>query len=396
VTDPSALHDLLQAPGNLDLAAVSRLLTAEFEADGALVLVVDPTGRELQVGAADPPGGVVERALRIPVGYGVVGLVALNGHAVTMVDDSPRNSAHRQLLRLGTDQTVARMCVPARGLASAIKAVLSVHRHRPVAFTRAELETAQRVADVVGLRLHAQDLLGAAEQHRSRRGRLIAQAVSAQEAERRRIAGDLHDGVTQAVASLAFHLSAADVGLTAISAANPAAAGALVEIKAARRLAGLAYDETRAAISGLHSLILDDLGLVGALESLAQSVPQLEIEFRGDPPDRIGAVPDHCAAVLYRIAQEAINNAVKHAESQRAVLSVRLVGDSVIVGVTDDGIGFDVAAAQDASTPVGEHYGLSSIAERCALIGATLRIDSVEGRGTALIVELPLGQAPVD
>ncbi len=392
MTDPSALHDLLVAPGELDLAAVSRLLTTDFEADGSLVFVVDPTGRELQVGAADPPGGVVEHALRIPVGYGVAGLVALNGYAVTMVDDSPRNNAHRQLLRLCADQTVARMCLPARGLASAIVAVLSVHRHRPVAFTEAELRTAQLFADLVGLRLHAQELLGAAEEHRSQRGRLIAQAISAQEAERRRIADDLHDGVTQAVASLAFHLSAADVGLAAISAGHPAAAEALVDIQSARRLAGLAYDETRAAISGLHSLILDDLGLVAALESLAQSVPQLDIEFRRDPADRIGEVPDHCAAVLYRIAQEAINNAVKHAESRSAVLSIRRVGDSVVVGFTDDGIGFNVAAvhAQTASTAFGEHLGLSSIAERCALIGATLRIDSVEGRGTALIVELPL------
>ncbi len=391
MTDLSALHDLLLAPGDLQLGEVARFFTGAFKADGSVVFVVDPTGRELHVGAAEPSSGAAERGLSIPVGYGVTGLVAQNGRAVTLVDDSPRNSAHRQLLRLGPDQTVSRMCLPARGLAPAIVAVLSIHRHRPVPFSEADLEGAQRLADLVGLRLYAQSLLGAAEEHQSERDRMIAHAISAQEAERRRIAGDLHDGVTQALVSLTFHLSAAEVGLAATREADVAAAGALVEIQSARRLAGLAYDETRAAISGLHSLTLDDLGLVAALKSLTQTVPQLDIEFRGDAADRLGDVPDHCAAVLYRIAQEAINNAVKHAEAERAVVSIRRAGDSVVLGITDDGVGFDVASVREqAPDSRGDHFGLSSIAERCALIGARLRIDSVEGRGTAVIVELRL------
>ena len=165
----------------------------------------------------------------------------------------------------------------------------------------------------------------------------------------------------------------------------------LTQIQDARTLARLAYDETRAAISGLHSLLLEDLGLFAALESLASTVPQLDVEFRSDPIERVGVVPDHCAAVLYRIAQEAINNIAKHADAGHAVLSLRRVGDVVVLGVTDDEVGFDVGAVRAPQTTVkrGEHFGLSSIAERCALIGATLRIDSVEGRGTGVIVEVP-------
>ncbi len=392
MTDETVLHDLLLVPRDVDLLAVARLFTASFDADGSIVFVLDMAGRELRVGAADPPGGVVEKALHIPVGYGVAGLVAANGRAVTLVDDAPRNSAHRQLMGLGPGATVARMCLPSRGVGSAIAGVVSVHRHRPLPFTDTELDRAQRIADLVGLRLYAQNLLGAVDEHRSQRDRLIAQAVSAQEAERRRIAGDLHDGVTQVLASLTFHLSAAQVGLSSSRDGNQATAEALHRIRDARRLADLAYDETRAAVSGLHSLILDDLGLVAALESLTQTVPQLEIEFRGDSADRIRGVPDHCAAVLYRIAQEAINNAVKHAEAQRAILSIRRVGDTVVLGLTDDGVGFDAGAVrgQDVASRE-EQFGLSSIAERCALIGARLRIESVEGRGTAVIVELPVG-----
>ena len=101
------------------------------------------------------------------------------------------------------------------------------------------------------------------------------------------------------------------------------------------------------------------------------------------------SLPDHAAAALYRIAQEALNNAAKHADARRAVVSLRRVGTAVVLAVSDDGVGFDAQKVRSRSLSKGdaEHYGLSSIAERCALIGAALRIDSVEGRGTAVIVE---------
>lgn len=388
----SALHRLLLVPGELNLPAVARFLGEALDADGSIIFLVDQKANELNVGAVHPPGHGVEKQLKIPVGYGVTGLVASKGHAVTLVDDSPRNEVHRTLLGLQPDQTVSRVCVPGHGTASRIVAVISVHRRGAAAFTEDELKNAQVYADLIGLRLFAEGLLGDVEEHQEQRNRLIEQAASAQEAERRRIAGDLHDGVTQALASLAFHLSAADVGLAATGPAERRIGDAQAQIMAARRLATLAYDETRAAIRGLHSLILEDLGLVAALESLTQVVPQPDIEFRTDPGEIVADVPDHCAAVLFRIAQEAINNVVKHADAGHAVLSLRRAEDAVVLAITDDGVGFDMASAraQRSVDALGEHFGLSSIAERCALIGASLRIDSVAGRGTAVIVELPL------
>jgi two-component system NarL family sensor kinase len=392
VTGLSSGRALLLAQRDLDLQAVARSFAECFDGDRSLVLTVDGTGKELEVAAAHPQGGAAERALRIPVGYGVAGLVALNGHAVRLDDDSPRNDAHRKLLSIAPGESVARMCVPARGLPGSIVAVISLYRHSARPFRDADVARAQPLADLLGLRLHAQRLLNTADANRSDRDRLIAQAISAQEAERRLIAGDLHDGVMQALVSLTFHLSAADVSLARTCAEPASVLEAGVQIQAARRLARLAYDETRAAISGMHSLILDDLGLVAALQSLTQSVPQLDIEFRSDHDGHFEDVPNHCAAALYRIAQEAINNAVKHAEVRRAVLSIRRVSDLVVLGVADDGAGFDVQSVRTSSlsSSDAQHFGLSSIAERCALIGATLRIDSIEGRGTALIVELPL------
>ncbi len=379
----------------VDLTAVCRALAECANAAGAIVFASD--GELLTVAAAVPGDRRAQAALSLPVGFGVTGLVARNGQPVLLEDDSPRNPAYRQLLALGPTGHVARMCLPARGGDGATSGVVALHREPGRPFSLDDVARLQPWVDLLGLWLQNRQLLAAVHDHRSDRDRLIAQAISAQEAERRRIAFDLHDGVTTALASMSFHLSAAELSLSEPeSEAEDPTARARTEIAAATTLANLAYAQTRAAISGLHSLVLDDLGLVAALESLTQTAPQLDVEFRADPPEAFADVPDHCAAALYRIAQEAISNTVRHARASRAVLSLRRVSDLVVLGVTDDGVGFDPKEKQDARAAIDEpvgatgHFGLSSIAERCALVGASLRIESMPGHGTAVIVELPL------
>jgi signal transduction histidine kinase len=379
-------------------AELARLLNADgvlvFSSDGQDLTVADVWPRHPNAGA-----------LTMPVGFGVTGLVARNGTPTVLETDSPRNALHRQLLQLEPRQTVARMCLPLRGLEGRIVGVLAAHRSPRTPFTPADVEQATSYAGVLGLRLHAEQLWLAVNRHRTERDRLIKQAISAQEAERRRIAFDLHDGVTTALASMSFHLSAADLTVSELAARNLLAGAApeadlgraRAELVSARELADLAYHQTRAAISGLHSLVLDDLGLVAAMESLAQTAGSGEggatIDLLVDPAAGLDEIPDHAAAALYRIAQEALANAVKHADAQRVVLSLRRVGDSIVLGCADDGKGFDpserrTARAGDADG--AQHFGLSSIAERCALIEASLRIESVPDRGTTLLVELPL------
>ncbi|HEY3013910.1 MAG TPA: GAF domain-containing sensor histidine kinase [Nocardioides sp.] len=384
----------------MTVAPSAEEMASRLGADGVVVLVND--GPELTVGEVWPPNPEVAPLLRIPVGFGVTGLVARNGKAVLIDEDSPRNLVHRQLLGLGPGETVARICVPAPGVSGVVVGVLAAHRRPSRPFTAEDLAAATRYAALVGLELHAEQLWRSVHRHRTERDRLIEAAISAQEAERRRIAFDLHDGVTTALASMSFHLSAADLSVADLVRATPgseAAERALAEVGAARQLADLAYRQTRVAISGLHSLVLDDLGLVAALESLAQTAagadgPQVDLVVaRGAAFDD---VPDHAAAALYRIAQETLGNAVKHSRAARVVLSLRRVGESVVLGCTDDGIGFDPDERRRsrADSDGTQHFGLSSIAQRCALIEASLRLESMPGRGTTVLVELPLPRGP--
>jgi len=387
-----------------DAEELARLLDAE----GVLVYAIE--GQDLSIvdiWPAHPSAG----SLRLQVGFGVTGLVARTRKAVLIDADSPRNPLHRRLLRLEPKQTVARMCLPLPGLDDSVVGVLAVHRDPQRPFGQADLDAAEEVAAGLGLRLHAEQLWRAVHRHRTERDRLIKQAISAQEAERRRIAFDLHDGVTTALASMAFHLSAADLTVSEVAAREAARepgregpegreAGELAQARdqltSVRELADLAYNQTRAAISGLHSLVLDDLGLVAAIESLVQMATTDDgpsIDLVVDPSAGTEELPDHAAAALYRIAQEALSNAVKHAEAARIVLSLRRVGESMVLGCADDGKGFDPEASRAeraGDAEGGQHFGLSSVAERCAMIEASLRVDSLPGRGTTVLVELPL------
>lgn len=394
------------APGTMPSAVPSaEELGRLLDVAGVLVYAIE--GQDLTIADIWPPHPSAG-SLTLQVGFGVTGLVARTHKPVLIEADSPRNVLHRQLLRLTPHQTVARMCLPLPGVDGSVVGVLAVHRDPGRPFGQADLDAAQSYAGVLGLRLHAEQLWHAVHRHRTERDRLIKQAISAQEAERRRIAFDLHDGVTTALASMAFHLSAADLTVSEIAAREAARdpgdqgreadqlARARDQLTSVRELADLAYNQTRAAISGLHSLVLDDLGLVAAIESLVQMASTdegPEIDLVVDPSADTEELPDHAAAALYRIAQEALANAVKHAEAARVVLSLRRVGDSMVLGCADDGKGFDPEAShaeRAGDADGGQHFGLTSVAERCAMIEASLRVDSLPGRGTTVLVELPL------
>jgi len=398
------LWQMLAAPVGFDLGALAQAFAEQTRSTGAVIQLSD--GAQLTVGGLYPPDPAAQAALVVLLGQGVTGLVARNGHGMRLGADRPRSPVHRHVLGLDHGGSVARLAVPARGLGGQILGVVSVHRSVDDPYTDMELTSLQPWADLLGLRLQVLGLRDAVDAHRDDRDRLIAQAISAQEAERRRIASDLHDGVTTAIASMSFHLNAAELSIEAAEALCDESseltrlAQARSQIGVARTLADRAYTQTRAAITGLHSLVLDDLGLVAALESLVETAPEAVMETVCDPPEEFADLPDHVAAALFRIAQESTSNAIRHGHASRVTVSLRRIGGGVVLGITDDGVGFDVrpdpmgrAAARAAGTE-GAHFGLSSIAERCVLVGASLRIESMPGRGTTVIVDLPVVDAP--
>jgi two-component system, NarL family, sensor kinase len=225
--------------------------------------------------------------------------------------------------------------------------------------------------------------------------RFAEQVISAQEAERRRLAADIHDGISQRLLSLSYHLDAAAAALDEKGGAGslPFAAE---QIALARQLVDLTLDEARAAIAGLRPPVLDDLGLTDALASLGRRTAAVPVSVEADYVD----LPEHVEIALYRIAQEALQNVVKHSGASVALIEMRESASGVILSVTDDGAGFDVAAvvsagpAEAGQAGDGEAgaagFGLPSMAERAELVGGTLEIRSAPGRGTTVTAMVPV------
>jgi signal transduction histidine kinase len=221
--------------------------------------------------------------------------------------------------------------------------------------------------------------------HEEALGRLIDKVVVAQEEERRRIAYDVHDGIAQLIVSAKQHLdTCADLW-----SRQPARAAS--ELATGRDRLGRALVETRRVLVALRPSALAADGLVGALrrslDEMAQDVGW-SVSLRAD----VGATPLPSAVetALFRIFQEALANAARHADTSRIDVDLRRDGPWLVLHVRDHGCGFDAD---------GHHrrgLGLSSMQERARLLGGSCVIESAPQAGTRLVVRVPLGNgAPI-
>ena len=147
--DPTALlsADVLAAvaaiaigpePVAAHLTDLARHLSEQLEADGCIVYGIDEAAEELFVSAVHPPVSENQAALRLPLGFGVTGRVAVDGIPAVLVDDAPRNPVHRALLGLRDGEAVSRMCVPALSPDGRTWAVVAIHSRTQRTFTAAE------------------------------------------------------------------------------------------------------------------------------------------------------------------------------------------------------------------------------------------------------------------
>ena len=195
-------------------------------------------------------------------------------------------------------------------------------------------------------------------------------------AERHRIARELHDAVAQKLFSL--RLTADAAAALVIRDADRARA----ELETVRRLAAEATDELRAIVDGLRPVDLAGDGLGAALRKQVEVLDRAHrpaVRFAGEPVPRLPPAREEAA---YRIAQEALHNALRHAEASAVTVAVRSGDASVVLEVTDDGRGFD------PGTP-SRQYGLASMRERARAVGGRLRVRSEPGAGTSVRLEVP-------
>jgi signal transduction histidine kinase len=195
--------------------------------------------------------------------------------------------------------------------------------------------------------------------------------VEAQQNERRRLERDLHDGAQQRLVALALEL-----GLLAEQAGDDPSTQ--TRLKRARTEVAQSLDELRDIARGLHPAVVSGHGLRVALESLVAAAP-LEVQLQTDGLPRL-AEPLEVAA--YYVVSESLTNAAKHAQAERLTVDVRMIGNTLITEIVDDGIG---GADSERGT------GLRGLADRIEALNGRLRIWSAAGQGTRVRAEIPCG-----
>ena len=218
------------------------------------------------------------------------------------------------------------------------------------------------------------------EAYRSGARALAARILSAQEAERVRVSRELHDDTGQALTLILVRLQLVE-NMTRDAEVRQ-------ELAELRELVVDTLDGVRRLAVQLGPSILEDLGLRSGLEWLADRVREdtgLQVEFTVHCDDAdVGATT---AIALFRVAQEALTNVVRHARASRAEMRLAEANGRLTLTVSDDGVGFDV---DDARARPTASVGLFGMAERVALVGGTIDVMSRKGAGTRVEVRVPV------
>jgi two-component system sensor histidine kinase UhpB len=209
-----------------------------------------------------------------------------------------------------------------------------------------------------------------------------ADVLRGQEDERSRLARELHDETVQALIALDQQLQLIE------RTARRDPQTALIKLPELRAMTAGTIEDVRRVIRDLRPIYLEDLGLSAAIEMLTQSLARPDrLEAACTVEGEVRRLSPESELAVYRIAQEALNNVIKHAQARHVAVHLRFA-ETLSVSIRDDGAGFAMPDRVDALTDRG-HFGLIGMRERAELIGARLVIQSAPGQGTTVELSLP-------
>jgi len=345
------------------LPEACRLIAEAFGYDLVGLNLLDPLDEQrLHQAAAYPVARLLPRSFRVALGSGMTGWVALHGQ--------PRlsNDVSREPLYLAGPgrRTRSELDVPLKVGGRTI-GVLNVESERPDAFTKEDIPYLEGLAGQL-----AQAIENA---------RLAARARElATFEERARVARDLHDETAQALVAIARQLDLLLLDLDD----RPRA---FARLEALQRLVGNSLEGVRRLSRNLRPAVLEDLGLVAALRAHADELEQVGLHVQVTVTGAMAPMPDEVAYAIFRVAQEALNNAARHAGTAEASLELECSPEQLVLTISDRGTGFSRPPGATGGT---DGQGLVNMRDRAAEIGAELTIESEPGRGTTVRLWVPL------
>ncbi len=384
--------DIVDGSGTvITSTAPSRALTTMASGDKGLVTMaaLDVTGISWQVAVSQPTSTAFAPVEALGATFLFAGLASVVlvfflslGMARSLVDPVRRLNTAAQIISRGNlDQPVPSLGSDEIGELSRSFDTMRAELRRSVnqisewnRQLEERIEERTRLLQASYREIEAKDAM---------RTHLLQKVLMAQEEERKRVARELHDETTQSILGLSMRLEAA----AALPDTEVAKIKALVSD--VRNLAVTTLDSVHKIIFDLRPSVLDDLGLLSAIRWYAQN--RLEprgvktrVEVTGD--ERV--LPPQIEITLFRVAQEAMTNIVRHAEAKHVFITVDYLDGSIALEVEDDGRGFDPAVR--AEHPSGLGVGLMGMRERVELLGGTFDLESRPKGGTRIRVEVPL------
>jgi signal transduction histidine kinase len=386
------------------VARIARTVSGSLDLDAILQNVVDGA-RELcgsdlaRIALRDPRSGAMVfrywvnarypgyEPVRVEAGQGVGGQVMVTGRPFRTDDwiHDPRISKEARR-GVEAEEIAAMLAVPIR-IGEQIEGLLYVDNRVPRPFTDRDETVLMQLADHAAVAIHDAWLFAEAREARQRLQALSARLLAVQEAERQRIARELHDEVGQA-------LTAVKINLQVLKQPSTTPGVAEARIDETLDILDRTLQDVRRLALDLRPSLLDDLGLIPALRWLVRERAEaagLAGAVVTDVPE--GAVPDDLTIACFRIVQEALTNVLRHAHATHVWVELRRLGGELELVVRDDGVGFDVGAAYRRARG-GASLGLLSLEERVELAGGRSAIESGPGRGTAVRVWLPMTAPP--
>ena len=294
-------------------------------------------------------------------------------------------------IRLQREGFVFRACTPlqAKEHVLGVMSLVGVPAEDEGVFREDSLRILTAVGREVGVAIENASLYEELRETEMLRRRLLERGYELQEEERRRIARELHDQTSQQLTSILMTLKVLGE------------ARSLSEVQARvedlREMAAQTLEEVHDLALALRPRLLDDLGLLAALQHYLgefRDRSHLPVDFQvlGLENRRL---PPRVETTLYRIAQEALANVMRHAQAENVGVLLEVRDTSAILIVEDDGMGFDVSEAMGSHVHEG-NLGLYGMRERAALVGGTLAIESVPGEGTSVFAQIPLDSRSSD
>jgi signal transduction histidine kinase len=362
----------------LVLETVQHTLGSEWVS----LMLLDEERQELSISAALGLPDEVVTSTRVKVGQSLAGLAAQRREPILVSEQAETDPAiQSSLIRKAVGSTI---CVPLV-LKDRVLGVLNTSRPLGVApFRQDDVDLLSILGEQIAIAIENARLLDAVTKRERDLQRLSTQLINAQEAERKRISQELHDEMGQA-------LTAMSINLAAIEKELPSELAPMIRERLAETslLADQTLEQVRELSLNLRPSMLDDLGLVPTLHwYVNRYAKRLDIEVEFEPIGLEERLTTEVETVLYRVVQEALTNAARHAQASTVYIHLERKEATVTTCIEDDGQGFDIEEVTGSNFP--EHgVGLLGMRERVASQGGRFSIQSHPGQGTRLAIEIP-------